>query len=211
VSKPLRVALTFDVEHPDRPNRPNVTESIFDTLSAKRVRATTFIQGRWAEAFPELTRRIAADGHLIGNHSHYHVRMPLLTRVGMATDVMSATQAIQDACGVDPRPWFRCPFGVADRGTRVSGVLARLGYRDVNWHVSSVDFDARSAAEVEKNVLDGVDAHGDGSIVLLHGWPPATADALPSLIDQLEQRGATFVTVEQLTDIPAAAVYPGGA
>jgi peptidoglycan/xylan/chitin deacetylase (PgdA/CDA1 family) len=211
MSNAFRVALTFDVEHPDRPNRPNVTESILDTLSRTGVRATTFIQGRWAEAYPELTRRIAADGHLVGNHSHYHVRMPLLTRAGMATDVTSATQAIVDACGVDPRPWFRCPFGVSDRGTRVSGVLARLGYRDVNWHVSSVDWEARSGAEVEKTVLDGVAAHGDGSIVLLHGWPPATADGLPSLIERLVERGASFVTVDQLTDVPAAAVYPVGA
>jgi peptidoglycan/xylan/chitin deacetylase (PgdA/CDA1 family) len=207
----MRVALTFDMEHPDRPPKPRVSERILDSLATAGIRATMFVQGRWAEAYPELVRRIATDGHLIGNHSHYHVRMPLLTRAGMATDVTSAAQAIQDACGVDSRPWFRCPFGAADKGTRVSGVLARLGYRDVGWHVSSLDWEARSAAEVEKRVLDGVAAHGDGSIVLLHGWPPATAAVLPGLIDRLIDRGATFVTVDALTEIPAAAVFPRGA
>jgi peptidoglycan-N-acetylglucosamine deacetylase len=211
MSSPMRVALTFDMEHPDRPPAPGVSERILDTLGAAHVRATMFVQGRWAEAYPELVRRIADDGHLIGNHSHYHVRMPLLTRAGMATDVTSAARAIHDACGVEPRPWFRCPFGIADKGKRVSGVLARLGYRDVNWHVSSQDWDARSGDEVKKRVLDGVAAHGDGSIVLLHGWPPATAAALPSLIRQLRDRGATFVAVDALADIPAAAVFPGGA
>lgn len=207
----MRVALTFDMEHPDRPPESRVSERILETLAAAGMHATMFVQGRWAEAYPELVRRIADDGHLIGNHSHYHVRMPLLTRAGMATDVSSAARAIHAACGVDPRPWFRCPFGVADRGTRVSGVLARLGYRDVGWHVSSDDWDARSGADVEARVLDGVASNGDGSIVLLHGWPPATAAALPNLIERLIDRGATFVTVDALTEIPAAAVFPGGA
>jgi peptidoglycan/xylan/chitin deacetylase (PgdA/CDA1 family) len=211
VSEPLRVALTFDMEHPDRPPEPRVSERILDTLATVGVRATMFVQGRWAEAYPELVQRIAAEGHLIGNHSHYHVRMPLLTRAGMATDVTSAQQAIVDACGIDPRPWFRCPFGIADTGTRVSGVLARLGYRDVGWHVTSEDWDARSGAEVEERVLRGVDENGDGSIVLLHGWPPATAAALPVLIERLVDRGATFVTVDTLAAIPANAVFPGGA
>src|SRR5262245_56885193 len=96
----LRVALTFDMEHPDRPPEPGISEQILDTLASTGVRATMFVQGRWAEAYPELVQRIASDGHLIGNHSHYHVRMPLLTRAGMATDVSSAAQAIVDACGV---------------------------------------------------------------------------------------------------------------
>jgi len=208
MSRALRVALTFDMEHPDRPPESLVSERILDTLAGAGLRATMFVQGRWAEAYPGLVRRIAEDRHLVGNHSHYHVRMPLLTRAGMATDVLAATQAIQDACGVDPRPWFRCPFGAADKGTRVSGVLARLGYRDVGWHVSSVDWDARSGVEVVERVLQGVDAHGDGGIVLLHGWPPATAAALPDLIDRLRDRGATFVTVDALSNIPANAALP---
>jgi peptidoglycan/xylan/chitin deacetylase (PgdA/CDA1 family) len=208
VSDRLRVALTFDMEHPDRPPEPGVSERILDTLAAAGLRATMFVQGRWAEAYPGLVRRIADDGHVIGNHSHYHVRMPLLTRAGMVTDVTDATRAIEDACGVDPRPWFRCPFGVADAGTRVSSVLARLGYRDVGWHVSSEDWDARSGAEVQERVMDGVSSHGDGAIVLLHGWPPATAAALPDLIRRLTDRGATFVAVDALSAIPANAVIP---
>jgi peptidoglycan/xylan/chitin deacetylase (PgdA/CDA1 family) len=211
MSRALRVALTFDMEHPDRPPEREVSERILDTLAGAGLRATMFVQGRWAEAYPGLVRRIAQDGHLVGNHSHYHVRMPLLTQVGMATDVLAATQAIQDACGVDPRPWFRCPFGAADKGTRVSGVLARLGYRDVGWHVSSLDWDSRSGAEVVARVTKGVDAHGDGSIVLLHGWPPATAAGLPDLIGQLRDRGVEFVTVDALTEIPANAVFPAAA
>ena len=56
----MRVALTFDAEHPDRPHRPGVQEGILDVLRDRSVRATFFLQGRWVEAFPETARRVAA-------------------------------------------------------------------------------------------------------------------------------------------------------
>ena len=62
---PFRVALTFDAEHPDRPNRPGITEGLLDVLAAREVPTTWFLQGRWVEAEPELARRVAADGHLL--------------------------------------------------------------------------------------------------------------------------------------------------
>ena len=46
-----------------------------DVLAGLQVRTTFFVQGRWAEAYPALARRVATDGHLVGHHSHYHVRM----------------------------------------------------------------------------------------------------------------------------------------
>jgi peptidoglycan/xylan/chitin deacetylase (PgdA/CDA1 family) len=67
-----------------------VTEAILDVLADRRVRSTWFLQGRWVEAHPDLARRVASDGHLVGNHSFYHARLPLLTSAGIRTDVRSA-------------------------------------------------------------------------------------------------------------------------
>ena len=55
----MRVALTFDAEHPDRPNcAPGVPEALVELLGDRGVRATFFLQGRWVEAYPETARRI---------------------------------------------------------------------------------------------------------------------------------------------------------
>jgi peptidoglycan-N-acetylglucosamine deacetylase len=76
----VRVALPFDAEHPDRPPRGDrVAEGILGLVAGEGVRATFFLQGRWAEAFPQIARRVAEEGHLVGSHSHFHTRMPLLT------------------------------------------------------------------------------------------------------------------------------------
>jgi len=207
----LRVALTFDVEHPDRPTRNGVTEDILQVLAEADVRATMFLQGRWVSAYPSVARQIAQAGHLIGNHSHFHARIPMFTGRALASDVLTATTTIRDVVGVDPRPWFRCPFGAIDPGTRTLAGLARLGYRNVGWHVDSRDWASRRSAGVARRIVDGVKAHGDGAIVLMHGWPWATAAALPSVIAELRESAADFVTVEQLPEVPMRAVWDTGA
>jgi len=207
----LRVALTFDVEHPDRPTREGVTQGILDALATEDVRATMFLQGRWVRAYPALAREIAAAGHLIGNHSHFHARMTMLTARAFSSDVLTATSTIRDVVGVDPRPWFRCPFGAIDPGTRTLAALARLGYRNVGWHVDSRDWASRAPAGEIRRIVDGVRAHGDGAIVLMHGWPWTTAAALPFVIAELRKSGADFVTVDQLPELPMRAGWDPGA
>ena len=87
--------------------------------------ATFFVQGRWAQAEPATARRIADDGHLIGNHSHYHARMTLLSDDGIRTDVEEADAAVSEATGVPTPPWFRCPFGDGHDDPRILGLLRR--------------------------------------------------------------------------------------
>ncbi len=196
---PFRVALTFDAEHPDRPHRPGVTAGILEVLAERRVPSTWFLQGRWVESDPELARRVAADGHLVGNHSFYHARLPLLTDDGIATDVGEAEQVIRETTGVDPRPWFRCPFSAGADAPRVLGILAGLGYRDVGADVVLDDWEpARSGPVLAAAALRETPAVGDGAVVLFHAWPPGTLDALPGIVDGLRGLGADFVRVDAL-------------
>ena len=193
----MRVALTFDAEHPDRPlGRPGVEEEVLDLLSGG-VRATFFLQGRWAQAHPEIAQRIARDGHLVGSHSHFHARLPLLTDEGIRADVTQAHRAIRDAAGVDPRPWFRCPWGHGSRDARVLHGLKRQRYVHVGWDVVAEDWEpARPAEQVADDVLRATQAFGDGAIVLLHTWTVSALEALPVILEGLA--GARFVTVDAL-------------
>ena len=199
-----RVALTFDIEHPDRPAEPGGDARILDTLAALGLRATFFIQGRWAEAFPSLAGRIVEDGYLVGSHSFYHARLPLLTAAGLAEDIAAAESAILATAGVDPRPWFRCPFGAGADDDGVQAVITAAGYRHVGWHVACEDWQpGRTTAEVEEAIVAGSIRHGDGAVVLLHSWPDPVPGALPGIATRLRAAGFTFATIDELDDVPA--------
>src|SRR6476661_3172012 len=196
---PLRVALTFDAEHPDRPHRPGGTMRVLDTLAEGEAIASFFLQGRWVEAEPRVAQEIARRGHLIGNHSFYHARMPLLSPSGFRTDVRAAERAIVRHTGVDPRPWFRCPFGAGTDDATISGLLAALGYRETGWDVDVADWRiAATGPGVASAVVAAVRSRGDGAVVLLHPWSRASGRGLGTIIAALRDLGASFVRLDAL-------------
>lgn len=194
------MALTFDAEHPDRPLcPPGNAERILDTLREAGAVATFFIQGRWAASEPDVARRIAEEGHLIGHHSKFHARMTLLSDDGIRADVLEGTRDVIETTGRDPHPWFRCPFGDGHDDPRVLGILSSLGFRNVGWDVVIEDWEPwRTAADLERDAVEGVIAHGDGAVVLLHTWPAPTADALPRILSELSDAGVSFVSVDEV-------------
>jgi peptidoglycan/xylan/chitin deacetylase (PgdA/CDA1 family) len=197
-----RVALTFDAEHPDRPGASAGTvDRILGTLRAAEAPATFFVQGRWSQAEPSSARRIAQDGHLVGNHSHYHARMTLLSDAGFRADVEDAYAAVSEATGAPIEPWFRCPFGDGHDDPRVVDLLRDLGYRNVHWHVELEDWEPwRAAEDIAREAIDGVARHGDGAVVLLHTWPDRTADALPMIVEGVRAAGADLVRLDELPE-----------
>ena len=203
MSEPAHVALTFDAEHPDRSwCPPGAAERILDILAGAGIRATFFVQGRWAEAYPATARRIADEGHLVGNHSHHHARSPLFSDRGLREDVDAARDAIVRATGRDPRPWFRCPFGDGADDPRVLAVIAAAGYRHVGWHVEVEDWEpARTPEAIATDAVAGIRQHGGGAVLLLHTWPGGTVDALPLVLEDLHE-GTRFVTVDALEEVP---------
>lgn len=208
------MALTFDAEHPDRPTDPGAEPRLLEALERLGVRATFFLQGRWVEAQPDRARRIAAGGHLVGNHGHYHVRMPLLSDAGLATDIADLEKAIIAVTGVDPKPWFRCAFGAGGDDARVLAAVGAADYRHVPWHVEAEDWEPHLGGDdVARAVINGVLAHRasgavsangradigvDGTIVLLHTWPLGTADGVDAIVTRLRDAGAELVGVDLL-------------
>ena len=202
----VRVALTIDTEFRGRPADDGNPGRLLDILAAESAPATFFVQGRWAGANRELACRIRDDGHLIGNHSYYHVAMDLLTDAGIQDSVARAEEVIRAVTGSDPRPWFRCPYGAGEDDSRVLGLLTELGYANVTWDFETDDWaDGRAADELIETIVAGCGGCGDGARVLLHSWPDVTVTALPRIIARLREAGAELV---RLDDLGAAAARP---
>jgi peptidoglycan/xylan/chitin deacetylase (PgdA/CDA1 family) len=178
------VALTFD-DGPD----PDGTPRILDRLAERGVRATFFVIGEAARRYPELVRRIAAEGHALGNHTYTHARCTELTPEELAEELAQTDEALREICGMEVA-LFRPPWGAIRPAQLLA--LAREGRSAALWSIDSRDYRGASAAEI---VLRCADIRG-GDIVLMHDRFPATVEALPRLLDLLEARGLLGVPLE---------------
>lgn len=182
------VALTFD----DGPHPAN-TPRLLDLLKAKNVKATFYVVGTNAKRYPEIMRRIVAEGHEIGNHSVTHPNLSKLSADGVRNELRVCHEAIVAATGVAPRT-MRPPYG-AITSAQKSWIKKEFGYSSILWSVDPLDWKKPGSSVVASRLVSGA---SPGGILLAHDIHAGTIDAMPSTIDQLLARGFRFVTVTQL-------------
>lgn len=198
-----RVALTFD----DGPS-PDFTPQILAVLERYGVKATFFCIGRHVACYPDLVKQAYDDGHVIGNHSWSHPNLALLPGSEILSQLRRTSEAIGHVIGVQPT-FFRPPYGAFR-----SQVLAQadlLGITTVIWNVRATDWAKPGIDVISERVIERT---GNGAIILLHdggGDRRETVAALPAIIEGLQGRGFTFVTLGQmLDDLGSASKEVGG-
>lgn len=167
-------ALTFD----DGPH-PEYTPRLLDILAAHGAKATFFVVGAAVRAHPELTRRIASEGHALANHTWDHRSMPTLTRVQRLEQLRRCAHALAPYGG--DHHLFRPPFGNQSLASRLDAL--RLGYEVVTWSYHCLDWLEHDAEFLSARLAERL---RPGSIVLLHDAlyrvaEPGRANRLPTL------------------------------
>ncbi len=199
-SLPLRdheVVLTFD----DGPIR-TYTGRVLDTLAVNCVKATFFLVGSMAHAYPHLVRRIYNEGHTIGTHSQHHpLTFDRMAKPAIEREVNAGIASVQAAAG-DPRavaPFFRVP-GLA-RSRTVDAYLAARSLME--WSADEVADDWHhgiTANQIVQRAMRRIAARNHRGVLLLHDIHAHTARALPMLLAQLKAKGYRIVHV-----VPAGA------
>src|SRR5262245_22026648 len=200
--KDHEVVITFD----DGP-LPPYTDIILDTLASQCVKATYFLVGQMARAYPSDVRRIFNEGHSIGSHSERHPRaferlsMPRVQRE-VDGGINSVITALGDAKALSP--FFRIPgFG------RTSAIERFLEDKQLVIWSADVDTDdwwrGSSPGAIVQRAMRRLNAKGRG-IILMHDIHRKTAMALPIFLKELKANGYNVVHViaggERPTSIP---------
>ncbi len=182
-----KIALTFDADTDD-----NEAQRILDVLQRYQVKCTFFAAGAWAEKYPQMLRRIADEGHEIGNHSDTHPHMNKLRQDAALAQMADCSRKIEAASGVRPA-LFRSPYGEASpevvRGAR------SLSMTSVGWDIDSFDWRNYPPMHIANRVISEVKP---GSIVLFQLGARNTAAALPRILTTLQSEGYEMVTVSRL-------------
>ncbi len=191
------IALTFD----DGP-WPETTEQILATLKKENIKATFYMIGQPLKSFPEIGKKVLADGHVIANHTlhHWYHRMsPLVAQ----REIEDTSKIIKEVLNVETA-YFRPPGGVLTNGLVA---YAQKHNQSINmWSVDSGDSHPKrpSPEAMIKTVLAGATP---GGIVLMHdggGSHSNTAKAVPQIIAKLRAEGYRFVTIPELLELSSA-------
>ena len=191
------VALTFD----DGPNYN--TNKVLNVLEEYNVTATFFILGSKIKGNEYILKRIVDGGNELGNHTFNHLLLTKYDKDKIREEIRSTSDLIYDVTGNYPF-LFRPSYGsVNNRIKEVSD------YPIIIWNVDTLDWKYHNSKKIVSRVINKVK---DGDIVLMHDVYSATANALYTIIPELQSKGYTFVTISELfyykgKDLESGKVY----
>jgi peptidoglycan-N-acetylmuramic acid deacetylase len=187
------VYLTFD-----EADELGTTSRIIGILGRAHVKASFFLTGGYIRANRGMTRRLAAHGHLLCNHSWSHANMVVKARSRSAfTRELRATErAYHAATGGKLARFFRPPFGTYS--ARSLQLAEQLGYVTVFWSFAHYDYDEGAQPPVSVTLQRILAAGYPGAVYLLHASSRSNVNALSKAIHGLKARGFRFATLDEL-------------
>jgi peptidoglycan/xylan/chitin deacetylase (PgdA/CDA1 family) len=197
------IALTFDAcQRTEKPS--GYDADIINVLEETHTAATLFLGGLWMQSHPTQTQKLATNPLFeLGNHSWSHPDFSEISAEEIGAEVLRTQDILYELTGKQPT-LFRLPFGTYTHEALT--VVAQHGLRIIQWDIVTGDPDPHiSAEDIVRTVTTEAQ---NGSVVIMHmntrGWH--TAEALPTLIEQLRAQDYTFVTVSQILGLDAPPV-----
>ncbi|MDE7204959.1 MAG: polysaccharide deacetylase family protein [Lachnospiraceae bacterium] len=179
-----RVALTFD----DGPH-PVYTEQLLDGLKERGVKATFFVTGEHAELHPEIIKRMAEEGHLVGNHTYSHIQLTKNNRETYKEELIKTNEILKEITGQEVQ-YVRPPYGSWDKSFE-----QELNMFPVLWSVDPMDWCSENVSRITEKVVSKVK---ENDIILMHDYYDTSVAAALRVVDKLLDEGYTFVTVEEI-------------
>nr|WP_307470824.1 polysaccharide deacetylase family protein [Cytobacillus purgationiresistens] len=195
------ISITFD-DGPD----PIYTPEILDLLAQYNAKATFFVSGNKAEEHPDILKRIAKEGHEIGNHTYNHIYNASISEKTLSAELDSTNNLIEKVTGY--RPVLYRPVGGLYNDSIINTAVKK-DYLVImwSWHQDPMDWSNPGSKKIVNHVISNV---RPGDIVLLHdsgGDRTQTISALKSILEHLKKHQYTVVTVSDLIvhseDIPS--------
>ena len=182
-----RIAISFDAAW-----GADKTKEIMDIVESKGANATFFLVGFWAEKYPDLVREMDRRGFEVGNHSSTHPHMGKLSAEQVKTEISATNEKIGKIIGTQPTV-FRPPFG--DYSDTLVNTVRDINMHCIQWDVDSLDWKELGTQHTVDTVMKKAEK---GSIILFHNNAKYILEALPVILDQLQEKGYEIVSISEL-------------
>lgn len=179
-----KIAITFD----DGPH-PFYTEQLLDGLQERGAKATFFVMGKQAEAYPELVRRMQGEGHLIGNHTYSHLQLGQGNREIFKEELIRTNTLLFEITGEEPQ-YVRPPYGSWDKSFETE-----LTMIPVLWTIDPMDWCSDDVPGIVRKVTGKAK---ENAVILMHDEYKSSVTAALEIVDILQKEGYEFVTVDEI-------------
>ena len=184
--------LTFDAGYEN-----GCTEKILDVLKRQQVPAAFFLVGNYIERNADLVRRMAEEGHTVGNHTMHHYDMSKLTSEDAFTKELQDLEALyKETTGRELPKFYRPPQGIYSQENLQ--MAKELGYKTVFWSLAYVDWNNDAQPTKEEAFAKLLPRTHPGAVILLHSTSSTNAEILEELIEKWKAEGYSFGTVDAL-------------
>ena len=184
--------LTFDAGYEN-----GCTASILDTLKKHEVKAVFFLVGNYLEKNADLVRRMADEGHTVGNHTMHHYDMSAISDpAAFAKELQDLEKLYRETTGQELPKYYRPPQGVySEENLRQAKAL---GYKTLFWSLAYVDWNNDAQPTKEQAFSKLLPRTHPGAVILLHSTSKTNAAILDELLTKWKEEGYRFGTVEEL-------------
>ena len=184
--------LTFDAGFEN-----GLTAGILDTLKDHQVSAAFFLVGNYIEKNADLVRRMAAEGHTVGNHTMHHYDMSKLSeKASFSKELTDLEDLYRQTVGQEMPKFYRPPQGIySEENLKMAKAL---GYKTVFWSLAYVDWNQDAQPTVEQAFSKLLPRTHDGAVVLLHSTSRTNAEILDQLLTKWKDMGYRFGTIGEL-------------
>ena len=186
------IYLTFDCGYEN-----GYTAQILDALKKHNAPAAFFVVGHMLESAPDLVRRMAEEGHIVGNHTFHHPDMSAITDgAAFQAELKALEDLYRETTGQELPRFYRPPQG--KYSVENLKQAQALGYKTVLWSLAYVDWYVDDQPTPEQAYAKLLPRIHDGAVVLLHSTSRTNAEILDELLTKWEAMGYTFASLNDL-------------
>ncbi len=166
---------------------------LLEILREHNMKVTFFIDGEWAEKFPDMVKLLSKEGHEVANHGYRHVHVEKMNE-STIRKLISDNDKLLISLGVTPSRLFSPPYGECNQTVVSAG--ASLGYTTVMWTIDTLDWNTQDPKKISGRVIPKI---APGAIILAH---PTLSflEALPTIVDASRKAGYGFLTISDLLE-----------
>ena len=185
------IYLTFDCGYEN-----GYTASILDVLKKHKAPGAFFLCRHYIEDQPELVKRMKKEGHIVGNHTSHHVCMPETDSRKVREEITDNANYMKEATGYEMDRFFRPPKG--EYSERTLQITKDIGYTTVFWSMAYLDYDVNNQPGRDYVIEHFQKYIHPGAIPLIHNISKSNAEALDTVLTNLEKEGYTFHSLSDL-------------